>query len=451
MRGVRRISAALYAGAKARHLPPMKFLFTLLPALFLACVAWGVNSLEQAFLCPICGTRWEQRIESSGRSLGLRLDLRQIGDVVDPPTLPQCPKCRFPLFSDRLHAQANDPAKAQAFKRLRSFVTGGDFQMLAAKNPSYFTLAQVQQHLEAPHRHIALSYLRASWQVEDRETACRRLLEKALTHYMAALDGMEADAPPYGDLALLCGEVERRLGKWEDAENRFRVLEASGRLKGTPQAAIPAMQFRLIERRDSAPHTLEGPEIVERQPRPDPGVKVENPAAMSLASGRAEKPDSLKLEAPPKAPEELLPAVLFEAPTPVPSIKLDSAPVEKPDAVLKLGSLPNDAMRLPPVAPIPLPEPPVKTDAGPVDKPDVAVKPVSPPKVPEEIPPAAPPQPPIAPLKPDAAPIEKPDGVAKPAAPTKTPEQLPPAAPAAPAKAPVPPVKPDSNFSDNPD
>src|ERR1043166_4690921 len=146
--------------------------------------------------------------------------------------------------------------------------------MLAAKNPSYFALAQVQQHLTAPHRHIALSYLRASWQVEDRETACRRLLEKAREHFVSALDGMGAEDRQFGDLALLCGEVERRLGKWEDAEKRFRVLEETGRLKGTPQAAIPAMQIRLIERRDSAPHTLEGPEIVERQPRPEQEVKV---------------------------------------------------------------------------------------------------------------------------------------------------------------------------------
>ena len=157
----------------------MKSLFTLLPMWFLACVACAVNSLEQEFLCPVCGTHWEQRIETSGQSRGLRLDLRQLGDVKDPPTLPQCTKCRFPLFSDRLAAQSNDPTKAKAFKRLRSFILGADFQMLASKNPSYFTLAQVQEHLEAPHRHIALSYLRASWQVEDRDAACRRLLEKA--------------------------------------------------------------------------------------------------------------------------------------------------------------------------------------------------------------------------------------------------------------------------------
>ncbi len=274
----------------------MKFLFSLLSALLLACIACAVNSLEQEFLCPICGTHWRQRIETSSRAKGLRLDLRQVGDVVDPPTLPQCTKCRFPLFSDRLTEQAKDPAKARAFKRLASFVLGADFQMLAAKNPSYFALAQVQQVLNAPHRHIALSYLRASWQVEDREIPRRRLLEKACEHYMAALAQAGPDDPQHGELALLCGEIERRLGKWDDAAKRFSELESSRILKGTPQADIPALQLRLIARHDSAPHLLDGADVA--QPGEKPALQLALPSLMG-------KPDdALKLGQPSKAPSE---------------------------------------------------------------------------------------------------------------------------------------------------
>ena len=282
-------------------LAPMKFIFTLL--LLLACVAGAVNSLEREFLCPICGTHWEQRIESSGRARGLRLDLRQVGDVVEPPSLPQCTKCRFPLFSEQLLAQANDPAKAQAFRQLRAFVRGPDFQMLVSKNPSYFALAQVQQLLKAPHRVIALSYLRASWQVEDREAACRRLLEKAREHYVAALDEAGADERLSHDLALLCGEIERRLGKWDDAEKRFREMESSGILQGTPQADIPALQLRLVSLHDSAPHLIDGADVAQnRDPKgvtpPDekPMLQLENP-------GRGEKPDEALRLVPPEAPK----------------------------------------------------------------------------------------------------------------------------------------------------
>ncbi len=294
----------------------MKFLFSLLPALFLACVACAVNSLEQEFLCPICGTHWQQRIETSSRAKGMRLDLRQVGDVVDPPTLPQCTKCRFPLFSDRLAEQAKDPAKANAFKRLRSFVTGGDFQMLASKNPSYFALAQVQKFLgedpenprPTPPRVIALSYLRASWQVEDREIACRRLLEKAHEHYLAALAGTRANDPQRGDLALLCGEIERRLGKWDDAERRFRELEASGILKNTPQADIPALQLRLIAQHDSAPHLLDGADVAQIRDAKNPAQPDEKPMLqLGIPAPKPKPEDALKLAQPPKLPAEPLP------------------------------------------------------------------------------------------------------------------------------------------------
>ncbi len=283
--------------------------------LLLACIACAVNSLEREFLCPICGTHWQQRIETSGHSRGMRLDLRQLGDVVDPPTLPQCPKCRFPLFSDRLVAQANDPAKAQAFKRMRSFVRGADFQMLAAKNPSYFALAQVQEAFGAwgpavAHRTIALSYLRASWQVEERDAMCRRFLEKAREHFVAALaemDGAEADSAnrKYSDLILLCGEMERRLGKWDEAEKRFRDLDSSGLLKGTEQAVIPAMQLALISRRDSAPHPLDDVDAILNPPAKTDTARDEKPMLHLENPGRPEKPeDALKLAQPPKPPAD---------------------------------------------------------------------------------------------------------------------------------------------------
>jgi hypothetical protein len=234
----------------------MKILVALLFAPMLAGAAFGVNSIEQEFNCPMDGTSWKQRIETSASPRGLRLDLRQVGDVVDPPTLPQCPKCHFPLFSEHLGQTV--------FDRLRPFVMGADFQLLSRKNPSYFSLAQVQGFLHAPDRYIALSYLRASWQVEDHEAHRRRLLEKAHEHFVAALGTVGPADRQFDELTLLCGEVERRLEKWDEADKRFRELDASGRLKGTPQEAIPAFQLRLIGHRDSKPHALDSSAVAQK-------------------------------------------------------------------------------------------------------------------------------------------------------------------------------------------
>jgi Uncharacterized protein conserved in bacteria (DUF2225) len=219
-------------------------------------------------------------VESSSSPRGLRLDLRQLGDVVDPPTLPQCPKCRFPLFSDQL----SEPV----IERLKPFVLGVDFQMLAGKNPSYFSLAQVQEFLRAPHRYIALSYLRASWQVEDRETVSRRLLEKAHSHFVSALAEMKAGDRQFADAALLCGEVERRLGKWEEAAKRFRELEAGPGLNDPKLKLVLALQFKLIEARDTAPHAMDGTAAAAGTVREKAPDAPSEPAVVPGANGPAD-------------------------------------------------------------------------------------------------------------------------------------------------------------------
>ena len=269
----------------------MKFIFSVAIALCMVAVACAVNSLEQEFTCPIDGTQWKQRVESSANPRGLRLDLRQLGDVVDPPTLPQCPKCHFPFFSERLAEQASDPTKARAFARLKSFVLGMDFQLLARKFPSYFSLAQVQEFLGAPHRHIALSYQRASWQAEDREAVCRHLLEKAREHFLAALAGMKPDDARFGEVALLCGEVERRLGKWDDAEKRFRDLHDAEAFKDPRKMPIVTMQLKLIELRDSRPRVMD--ERIEALKDPggkDAAVAPETPAKALTPDEQLELP-----------------------------------------------------------------------------------------------------------------------------------------------------------------
>ena len=90
----------------------------------------AVNTIEREFTCPLDGSTFAQRIETSSQPNGVRLDLKRLGDVVEPPTVPQCPKCHLVFFTEKW-----DPALVA---RLKPFVLGPDFQILAAKNPSYF-------------------------------------------------------------------------------------------------------------------------------------------------------------------------------------------------------------------------------------------------------------------------------------------------------------------------
>ena len=161
----------------------------------------------------------------------------------------------------------------------------------------------MQEFLGAPHRVIALSYLRASWQAEDRPAVCQRLLEKARAYCIAALKDLPSAERRAGDLALVCGEIERRLGKWDDAEKRFRVMENAGLLKGTRQAGIPALQLRLIAKQDSAPHLLDDADTARSQlPEILAPLGAEQPLRLENPGPAAKPDDALKLAPPPKAP-----------------------------------------------------------------------------------------------------------------------------------------------------
>jgi len=234
--------------------------------LFFAMPGLAVNSLEQHFTCPICGNEWSERIEVSAHATGLRLDLRQLGDVVDPPTLPQCPKCRFVLFSEDL--------KQITIDKLKPFIQGQDYQMFAAKSPSYFSLAQIQQFLKAPPRFVGQSYLRASWQVEEKPLVSARYLAIAEEQIARALAGMAPEEKEYPNTALLRAELLRRLERWDKAAAQIRALASRPDFQEARRKRLVEQELDLIERKDSQPQQLQEPGAVIAEPEmlPDPEI-----------------------------------------------------------------------------------------------------------------------------------------------------------------------------------
>jgi hypothetical protein len=227
----------------------MKLLFAMTVWLLGIGRAWTATTLEQGFTCPIDGQSWKQTIELSGRPTGLRLDLKKLGDVVEPPTLPQCPKCGYVVFSDAI--------EESVMKKVKAFVLGGDYQMIAAKSPSWACLAQLQDLLGAAPVYIGFSYLRASWQVEEKPALCERYLARAYERFSKVAETLPAGHKDRLNVLLLCGELERRLGKFAEAEARFRDLLVADEFKGEPRREpIATLQLKLIADRERAPHAL---------------------------------------------------------------------------------------------------------------------------------------------------------------------------------------------------
>jgi hypothetical protein len=201
------------------------------------------------FTCPVDGTRWKQAPEIPGRVLGLRLDLKKLGTVAQPLPLPQCPRCRLVLFQTDM--------APELVRRLKAFVTTPDYRQIAARRSTYLCLAQIEENLAAPPRHIAHAYLRASWQLEDRPGLHRAVLTCALEKFNEALATMSADDPEIANTGLLCGELERRLGLFEQASRRFASYRDADGYQQERIQQIILRQMGLIAQRDSAPHAVQ--------------------------------------------------------------------------------------------------------------------------------------------------------------------------------------------------
>lgn len=321
--------------------------------------ARAVNSLEQEFTCPIDGHHWKQRIETSSNPRGMRLDRKELGDVVEPRTLPQCPKCRFVMFLDEF--------PDQLAVKIKPFILSPDYQMIAAKNPTYFSLAQIQEFLKAPPLFIGQSYLRASWQVEEKETICQRHLTRALEKINAAFAAMKPGDRHYINTTLLAGEIERRLSRWEDAEKRFRALHDAPEFQEPKLRIIIALQLTLIGKRDNKPHIIEEPRVPIATPPQkltlDPAPAKPTPEPQKAAPSAEAKPTP----APPKpiiVSKRKIPDLPEEAPP-----LTDPVPIkDPPDALLAKPApkKPAPSKNAPLAAVIATPAPDAKTKSKPI-------------------------------------------------------------------------------------
>jgi hypothetical protein len=211
--------------------------------------ALAVNSIEQDFTCPFDSHSWRQRMETSASAKGMRLDLRQFGDVIQPPTLPQCPKCRAVLFMEKFDERTVD--------KLRPFVQGRDYQQTAEKYPSYYLLALIQEWTKAPPIFIGHSYLKASWQLEQKPNAMKLCLERSHANLSKAFALMKSGDADFVNTALLLGELERRLGRFDAAMERFRALGSAEQFKEAGFQRIIRREMELVTAGESGPRSID--------------------------------------------------------------------------------------------------------------------------------------------------------------------------------------------------
>jgi hypothetical protein len=231
----------------------MRFLklSSLFAALLWSMAAQAMTFQEVDLVCPIGGEKFRATLAGSGTSFGMFLDTRPMGPTPAPWPLARCPGNGFVMFSSKL--------MPQEIQRLEAVVNSEEYQKSRGVETNYALAAKLMAAIGAPRRRVAYVLVQASWEARVPEQHLR-YIEEALAEYNAALE-TTGEPEHWVNDQLLAGELERRLGRFDQAAARFTALLADARMKNEMHIRIARFQLELAARSESRP------QLVPSQPK----------------------------------------------------------------------------------------------------------------------------------------------------------------------------------------
>jgi len=236
--------------------PLLRLLPVLIAHLTLATTAHALTFLELELTCPVGGEKFRQRMATSGTQFGTMLDLKPFGPIAAPWTLGECPGNGFVMYKHNF--------TAEELERLTPYVASPAYQALRGET-SYYRAAQLQRQLGTKPDVLASTLLEASWQASEAAQ-----YRRYATEMLGTVETLLAAPPPnenaFTVLQAVAGELERRLGRFEAAQQRFEKVRPLPAFQPAHLSSVVEMQLRLIAARDSAPHEM--PQVEKPQPAP---------------------------------------------------------------------------------------------------------------------------------------------------------------------------------------
>jgi hypothetical protein len=244
---------------------------TAVAALGLAAASAGALALspgpETKIVCPIDGRSFTARGGGPGsvqdpwretlgtfREYGRTLDLMPTGATLAPWPLAQCPSNHFVLYKRKF--------TTEEIAQLRRYVQSAEYRALAAEHTSYYLAAQLQAHLGATPAQLRYVLLQATWQARVGPLYAA-YAQKSLEAFLQAIAKPSPDAEERIVDQFLAGELERRLGRFEQAIARFRALSNLGEVDSFGFREALKLQLLLAGARDARQCSLS-------EPPPDP-------------------------------------------------------------------------------------------------------------------------------------------------------------------------------------
>lgn len=201
------------------------------------------------FTCIFCGQKFtDQRIWSTN-VMDRDAEFRPLAMGLDP--LPYyvhaCPHCGYPNTSDQ--DPLNDREKTGVGKFLTAYRQSHGGKMSPAEK--YEVLANICIIRKLPANKIAYAYQRAAWMADDAhdETAARKFRAATLEYLTKALENREVEAKLTPISTYMAGELNRRLGRFDEALQWFARVKPDGPTLET----LLKQQSQLAQKKDARP------------------------------------------------------------------------------------------------------------------------------------------------------------------------------------------------------
>src|SRR3954471_18865717 len=234
--------------------------------------AQAMTRLAVEMNCPYDGVKFTFDAQGSGTSFDRLLDGMALGAIESPWPLAVCPTNGFIFLKENY--------EADELERLRPLILSAEYQNTKGETP-YYRAAWIAERSGSPHADVSRLLIQATWQAGFAELAERgrndppRLSEqdakkrfdqlmaegttgdryrRYATELLARLQVDVAEASRSFEMRvadrLLVGELLRRFGKFEDADNHFVSL-ANDLKPDSKEATLVAFQRKLIAGRDA--------------------------------------------------------------------------------------------------------------------------------------------------------------------------------------------------------
>ena len=239
--------------------------------------AQAMTRLAVEMTCPYDGVKFTFDAQGSGTSFDRLLDGMALGPIESPWPLAVCPTNGFVFLKQDY--------EADELERLRPLILSAEYQNMKNETP-YYRAAWIAERSGSSHADVSRLLVQATWQAGGAELAERgrnaaaglsaqdankffdlviaegtsgERYQRYVTEALARLQVDVADTSRSLDVRvadrLLIGELLRRLGKFEDADNHFVSL--TNDLKpDSKETTLVAFQRKLIAGRDTGLHTV---------------------------------------------------------------------------------------------------------------------------------------------------------------------------------------------------